>query len=95
MVKNWFSVVLVLFMGLCSALLSAQNTVQQALSKSIDSTTILIENRLTDAVVLPVIQAIREEAQTHQLIYEYASTYLLESNHHFLNSHWDAAINAS
>ncbi|WP_334113892.1 tetratricopeptide repeat-containing sensor histidine kinase [Paucihalobacter sp.] len=95
MVKNWFSVVLVLFMGLCSALLSAQNTVQQALSKSIDSTTILIENRLTDAVVLPVIQAIREKAQTHQLIYEYASTYLIESNHHFLNSHWDAAINAS
>ncbi len=95
MVTNWFSVVLVLFMGLCSALLSAQNTVQQALSKSIDSTTILIENRLTDAVVLPVIQAIREKAQTHQLIYEYASTYLIESNHHFLNSHWDAAINAS
>lgn len=95
MLKNWILVLLVFFTGIYSVCLTAQNTFQQALSKSIDSTTVLIEKRLTDAEILPVIQTIREKAQSHQLIYEYATTYLLESNHHFLNSHWDAAIKAS
>jgi len=68
-----------------------QNQVQKELAIAIDSVTVQIEKRLPDSQILPLIKGIRKKASDQKLYFEYATTYLLESNQHFLNSNWEAA----
>lgn len=83
---------LILLVFLCSDVSIGQNQVQEELSEALDSATIQIENRLPDSQILPMLFALRKKASDNNLHYEYATTYLLESNQHFLNSNWEDGI---
>lgn len=88
--KAVFYLFFILFLP--SGIMFGQNSIQKELAATIDSATVQIENRLPDSQVLPMIEAIRKKASDQNLYFEYATSYLLESNHHFLNSNWEAAI---
>lgn len=84
-----------LFIFLFTTKLFGQPSVQQELAVAIDSATIQIEKRLPGIHILPVIENIRKKAIAHQLYFEYANSYLLESNYYFLNSKWEPSIEAA
>lgn len=75
--------------------LLGQKSVQEELTLSIDSVTVLIENRFPKNQILPEVNAIRTKAITHQFYFEYANSFLLESNYYFLNSEWEPSIEAA
>lgn len=79
----------------CNSFVCAQNALQKKISHSLDSIAVQIEKRLANIKIIPVIETIRKQAIQNQLHYEHASTYLLESNQHFLNGDWKSALKSS
>ena len=96
MIGNLKTVSLIIFTTiLFTGHLFGQNLVRKELTLAIDSASIQIGNRLPDSQILPLIEGIRKKSFKHRLTFEYATSYLLESDQYFLNSNWDAAIKAS
>jgi signal transduction histidine kinase len=91
--KAFFSLFFIIFLP--SGIVFGQTSAQKELATAIDSATFQIENRLPDSQVLPMVESIRKKASDHNLYFEYATSYLLESNQHFLNSNWEDAIKAA
>lgn len=86
----------ILFIAVLNAgILFGQNKIQKELLLAIDSATVQIERRVPNNEIIPILEGIRKKALENHLLFEYATTYLLDSNQHFLSSDWKTAIEAS
>lgn len=72
----------------------AQNG-RRELLHTIDSTEVMLDIRKKDSEVLPLIYKIRHTAAGNGWYYEYGRTFLLESEHYFLNDDWQKAIQSA
>lgn len=87
---RWCLLLVVLF-----AVSAAAQDPRQELLRSIEATETLLDIRKKDSEVLPVIDKIRTTALAKSWDYEYGLSFILESEHYFLNDDWQKAIQSA